>query len=117
TWPILAAHLVGVRGAQLALHLPQQVRELGSGRNPIHQWLVEAVHGVPVDARQILGPELLALQPPRLLEHLLPFRGRPNGHLHAAEIDPAAFTTGLVLLLFWRLLTRFEHPQPIARLI
>src|SRR5579875_3825498 len=68
--------------------------------------------GVPVDARQVLGPELLPLEPPRLLEHLPPLRHGLDRDLDPVQVDPSALAPwGIVL---GRLLARPQDPKPPA---
>ena len=93
---VVAAHLVGVRGAEFALQLPDQVRQLAARRHTIGQWRVLRPHAGPVDAGQLGVPELVALQPPGLAQHLPPFGTRLDRHADAVEVDPAALARGFV---------------------
>ena len=86
---MVAAHLVGVRRAELALHLPDQVGEVGARRDAVEQRRVEALDRVPVDAGDVGRPELVALQAPHLAQHLAPFAPRLDGDANAVEVDPA----------------------------
>src|SRR5262245_36705606 len=67
TWPVrgtatvCAAPLVRVRCAQLALKLPEQIAELGTRGDPVHQRQVTVVDLGPVHSRHILDPEVLPL--------------------------------------------------------
>ncbi len=108
---VLAAALVGVRGAELAQQLPQQVGELAAGAHPVDQGQVALVDAVPVDAGHVLHPEVLPLEPPRLAEHLPPLGRRAHRHLHPVEVDPPPGPAGGVVL--GGRLTRPDHPQPL----
>ena len=86
---VVAAHFVRMRGAELALHLPDEVGEVGPCRHPVEQRRVEAPDRVPVDARQVGRPELVALQAPDLAQHLAPLAPRLDGDANAVEVDAA----------------------------
>ena len=77
---------VGVGGAQLAVQLPQQVHEVIVGAEAFHHRTVAGVDGVPVLAGHVLGPEEVALKPPRLVEGLAPHTERVQLHPDAAEV-------------------------------
>ena len=47
---VLAPKLIGVRRAELALHLPEEIRELGARGQAIDQRQVALIDAVPVDA-------------------------------------------------------------------
>ena len=113
---MIAAHLVRMRCPELALHFPDQVGELRTGRNLVEQRLVLLVDRVPVDARHVGDPELVALQSPHFAEHLAPFASRRHRKPHAIEIDPSAlprrrvgFERAFVIGLFRR-----QGAQPLA---
>src|SRR4051812_49034650 len=73
---VFTAAFVGVRRAELALQLPQQVRELRPRCQTLDERLVAVVDALPVDTGHIGIPEEVALQTPRLAEHLLPLGAR-----------------------------------------
>ncbi|HSM20924.1 MAG TPA: hypothetical protein VK876_01815, partial [Rubrivivax sp.] len=73
---MVAAHLVRMRSAQFALQFPHQVGELAACGHPRQQRRIALVHAGPVHARHIFHPEVVALQPPYLAQHLLPFLRR-----------------------------------------
>ena len=87
---MVAARLVGVRCTELALQLPDEVRQLASRRDARQQRGVAWVQRVPVDARHVRGPELVALQAPHLAQHLRPLGGRQHGRADAVQVDPPA---------------------------
>src|SRR6202171_3266734 len=95
---ILTAHLVGVRGIQFALQFPEEVGEFRARGDTLNQGSVLRVDCIPVDARHVRRPELLALQTPGLGKHLLPLRSWLYRHLDAAKIDPAAFATSAFII-------------------
>jgi hypothetical protein len=86
----IAAGLVGMRRAELALHLPDQIRQLAARADLCEQRLVAFEHVVPVDARHARIPKPFALQPPRFAQHLPPLRDRFHQHADAAEVEPSA---------------------------
>ncbi len=87
--PIVAAHFVGVRRPQLALHFPDEVGQFSAGRHPIDERRVAAIDGVPIDARHVRHPELVALQAPDLAQHLPPLAARLDRQPNAIEVEPA----------------------------
>ena len=95
------------------MYLPEQVGELRPGAHPVHQGQVPLVDLRPVDAGHVLDPEVLALQPPRLAEHLPPFGVGPHRHLDPLQVHPAADPAGVVAL--GQLLGRLDHTQPPLR--
>src|SRR5690606_7671441 len=66
---------VGVRGAEFALHLPQQVHQVVVGGEPGEDGAVAVQDGVPVDAVELRVPEVVAHDAARLVEHLPPLGG------------------------------------------
>ncbi len=114
-WAMVAAAHIGVRGAQLALHLQHQIGELGARRHPIQQRQIALVDRQPVDARHIGGPELIALEAPGLAIHLLPFSAGLNRDPDTLEVDPAASTAWRAIIL--GLLASLEHPQAVSGLV
>src|SRR5204863_9426546 len=86
---VVAAGFVGVRRSELALHLPDEVGEIGAGRDAVEQGCVEAPDRVPVDAGEIGRPELVALQAPHLAQHLAPLAARLDGDADPVEVDAA----------------------------
>ena len=87
---VIAAHLVGVRRAELALHLPDQVGQLGARRHALEQRCVAAIDRVPVDARHVGRPRTgrAAGARPRAASAAIPCAARRDAD--AIEIDPAA---------------------------
>ncbi len=94
---MVATHLIGVRGAQFALQFPHQIREFAARGDPRQQRQVALQHGRPVDARHVLDPEVVALQPPHLMQHLRPLLRRLHRQAHAGEVDDAALARGLAV--------------------
>ena len=103
-----------MRRAELALHLPHQVGELQPGGHLPDQREVAVEDQPPVDARHVLGPEVVALEAPGLLEHLHPFAARVDRHLDPVEVEPAAAASGAVVGI-GGLLPRLDHPEPPPR--
>src|SRR5262249_43375478 len=58
---------------------------------------IPLVHRIPVDARHVLDPELIALQTPYLTQHLAPFRTRLHRETDTIQVDPAAGTRVFVV--------------------
>ena len=79
---------------------------------------VAVVDGLPVDARHVQRPEVVALQAPDFAQHLPPLARRVDGDAHAREVDPAALARrrvglrGLVVRL--GLAVRGQRAQPLA---
>ncbi len=94
--PIVAAHFVGVRRPQLALHFPDEVGQFGARRHAIDERRIAAVDGVPIDARHVRDPELVALQTPDLAQHLPPLAARLDRQPDAIEVEPTALARRLV---------------------
>jgi hypothetical protein len=78
---------VGMRGAQLALHLPEQVDELGVGTDPFDQRRVAVERALPVDAVHVRAPEVVAHQPPGLGVALPPLGDRVDLDRDPVEVD------------------------------
>ena len=87
--PHVAAPVVGVADVQLAEHLAQHVGEVVARGDAVGERAVLLPHAVPVDAVHLRVVEEVALQPPGLVQHLLPLvarvdagptsrRGRPS---------------------------------------
>src|SRR5947199_8862641 len=119
---VVTAAFVGVRRAELALQLPDQVGELRPRAETFHQRLVAVVDALPVDAGHVRIPEEVALQTPRLAEHLSPLRARVDFDARAAEVEPAAGTARLVgvtarFVGLRRLAAGLDRPQPVARAV
>ena len=87
--PEVAAQFVGVAGAQFALHLAQQVRELQAAAHALDQREVAQIDAVPVHLLHVLAPEVVALQAPRLAEHLLPLAERVHRNFDATGGRPS----------------------------
>ncbi len=96
---VVAAVLVGVAGAELALELPEQVRELGARAHPVQQRPVAVAHADPVHLGHVGGPEVVALEAPGLVEHLAPLGHRVHGDAQAPEVDPPGAAVHPVVLL------------------
>src|SRR6266567_4659640 len=115
---VFAADLIRVRGSQFPLQFPEEVGEFRTRRDPFNQRRVELVHLLPVDARHVFCPELLALQTPRLRKHLFPFGGRLHRDFHAVQIDPTAFTAGAIAVIrLGRLVASLQYAQARVRTI
>src|SRR5579859_6198285 len=113
---ILAAELIGVRGAKLALHLPEQVRKLATRGHALYQRGIARIDRLPGHPAHISHPELLALQAPRLAQHLAPFSAGAQRDLDALQIKPARFAARLLSGgrgQFRRLLACLEDAQPL----
>ena len=100
---VVTAELVGMRSAQLALHLPHQIGELGAGGDATHQRPVAAINALPVHVLHVLAPELVALQPPGVAIHLGPFRPGQHHQARPAQIQPTTLPTGRRSVLIVRL--------------
>ena len=68
------------------MQLPQQVHQVVVRAEPVHQGTVAVVHGVPVLARHVLGPEEVALQAPGLVERLAPDADGVHHHADPAQV-------------------------------
>ncbi|GHI33689.1 hypothetical protein Sdagh_54190 [Streptomyces daghestanicus] len=79
---------IGVRGAQFAEDLPEQVGEVVRGGDPFDQRPVLGEDRVPVDAAHVRLPEEGAGQPPGLLVRLPPLGARVDPVQDAAGVDP-----------------------------
>ncbi len=77
---------VGVRGAELALHLPEQVDQVVVGGEPLDDRAVAVQDGLPVDAAEVGAPEVVPHQAPGLVEHLPPLGGRVDEVVDPAEV-------------------------------
>ncbi len=78
---------VGVRGAQLAVDLPEQVDEVVVGGEPVQDRPVAVEHGGPVGAAEVGPPEVVAHEAAGLVVHLPPLGGRVDGPPDAGEVD------------------------------
>ena len=78
---------VGVRRAELALHLPQQVDEVVGGAEALDQRPVAGEGGVPVDAVHVGAEVVVAHQPPGLVVHLPPLVARRDGDAQPRQVD------------------------------
>ena len=114
---VVAAELVGVAGAELALHRPDEVAELRSGADACHEWRVALPGGGPVRAAHVRGPVVVAHEPPDLADHLRPLVGRVDLDGEAAQVEPAGLAGGLralgLLVLGARELVAYD-PQATA---
>src|SRR4051794_40990984 len=111
-----------MRRAELAVHLRDQIRELRPRTEAVQQRLVAVVDALPVDAGHVRIPEEVALQTPRLAEHLSPLRARVDFDARAAEVEPAAGTARLVAVAarfvgLRRLAAGLDRAQPVARAV
>ncbi len=95
--PVVAAKLIGVAGAQLALHFPDQIAEFAAGAHALDEGKIAGVDHAPIHFGHVLGPEVVALEPPCLPIHLLPFALGLDGELDPPQIDPACFAARAVL--------------------
>ncbi len=114
-WPaVVAADLVGVAGAELALELPEQVREVRPGRDGVDEREVALEHRRPVHPGEVLHPEVIPLEPPRLAEHLTPLGRWVHLHPDPPEVDPAGRPPGRVTATLGRLRPGRHRPEPLA---
>ncbi len=85
-----------VERGQLAHHLAEEVRQLGAVRDPGDERSVLLQHRGPVHAVHVAVVEVVALEPPRLDEHLMPLLARIDGELPRGEIDLLLREIGLL---------------------
>lgn len=78
---------VGVRGAQLAVHLPQEVDQVVVGGDAVQDGPVAVQDAVPVDAVHVGPPVVVAHDAAGLVEHLPPLGGRFDGLPDPAQVD------------------------------
>ncbi len=78
---------VGVRGAHLALDLPQQVHQVRVTAQPVDQRAVAVEHALPVDAAHVGAPEVVAHEPTGLGVGLAPLGGAVHDHPDAGQVD------------------------------
>src|SRR3954451_3419859 len=119
---VVTAAFVGVRRAELALQLPDQVGELRPRAETFYQRLVAVVDALPVDAGHVRIPEEVALQTPRLAEHLPPLGARVDFDARTAEVQADAGPPWLVSVTarfvgLRRLAAGLDRPQPVARAV
>ena len=79
----LGRGLVGVRGAELAVDLPDEVGQVVPGGQSLDQRAVALEHARPVVARHVGHPEVVAHEAPRLVQHLPPLRPGDDQQPHA----------------------------------
>lgn len=91
---VVAAHLIGVRCPEFALHLPDKIRKFAARSHTVDKRSVSLPDAVPVDLRHVGGPEVITLQAPCLMGHLAPLDARIERNAHAGKIDPAALSAG-----------------------
>src|SRR5258706_13683403 len=111
--PIFAAKLIGMRSSQFSLEFPEEVGKFRARTDALDERGILRVDSVPIDARHILRPELLALQSPGLGKHLFPLCRRLHRNFHTMQIKPATFTAWLVVLSLRRFFTRLEDAHPM----
>src|SRR3954451_15361365 len=119
---VVTAAFIGVRRAELTLQLPDQVGELRPRTETFHQRLVAVVDALPVDTGHVRIPEEVALQTPRLAEHLPPLGARVDFYTRAAEVQPAARSArllgvGVCYVGLPRLTAGLDRPVPVARAV
>ena len=117
---LVAAGLVRMRGAELALHLPDHVGELVARAYLRKQCFVARQDGVPVDPRHLGVPEVLALQAPGFAHHLQPLSTRFDQHADSAEVEPAGAPSDLlprlvVGIVFRKIGARVDRAQLAVR--
>ncbi|OFA59558.1 hypothetical protein BEN35_02095 [Streptomyces fradiae] len=78
---------IGVRGAQLALDLPEQVDQVAVRGHPVQHRPVALQDAVPVDASEVGPPEVVPHQPAGLRVHLPPLGGRVDREADPGEVD------------------------------
>ena len=106
-----------MRRAQLALHLPHQIGELGSGGDATHQRPIAAIDALPIHVLHVLAPELIALQPPGVAIHLGPFGPGQHRQARPVQIQPATLTARRRSVLVVRLVASVQQAQPVAHAI
>ena len=84
---VVAVVGIGVRVAQLALDLADQPGEIRARAEQRQQPGVFVVHRFPVVAVHRRIEEQVALQPPRILEHLRPFLAGIDARAHVVELE------------------------------
>ena len=104
----VAAADVVVSHRQLARHPLRHAIEVGSRRHVRQERRVLLVLLLPVDAVHVRGVEVVAIDPPRLVEDLLPFGARIDAHFDPVDVQPAF--RGLDLLR-----RRDNRPLVVAR--
>ena len=88
--PHVAAAHEDVERRQLAHHLRQEVAQLGAVGHAIDQRQVLGADGRPVEAVHAAVVEVVALEPPRLGEHLPPLVARVEVERPVARAEPPA---------------------------
>ena len=96
--PMVAAAFVGVRRAELALHFPDQVRQLAARRHALEQRLVAAIDGLPVDARHVLAPRTGRAAGATLRAASAAIRAAARPTAGCGQVDPAALARRRVRL-------------------
>ena len=119
---IVAAPLVGVRRAELALHLPNQIGELAARANARQHGSVAVEDAIPIDVAHVFDPELFGLQPPGFAIHLRPLVARNDLHAGAIELDPAAAAARfgrrlLFVAFFGKIAEGVDRAQTVVRAI
>ena len=116
---VVTAHLVGMRGAQFTLQLPDQVGQFAARCQARQQRCVSRTHGRPIHARHVVDPEVVTLQAPDLGKDLCPFLRWVHGQVQARQVDEArtarsfvAFGRGLGFIV--GLAGGVDGAQPVA---
>lgn len=78
---------VGVRGAEFAVHLPEEVDEVVMGGDAVQDRAVAVEDAVPVDTAHVRAPEVVPHDAAGLLVHLPPLGRGVDGLPDAAEVD------------------------------
>ena len=119
---IVSAHFVGVRRAEFAVHLPDQVGELAARPDARQHRLVAIVDAIPIDVAHVLDPEVLGLQAPCFAVHLRPLVARSHLDVRAIQIDQTALAARfggrfVVLGIFGQLAERVVGAQAVVRAV
>ncbi len=83
----IAPAAIGVGGVQLRDEFPEHVVDVPARHGVLEQLAVALAHLVPVHAVHARVVEIVALQPPRVVEDLPPLGHRVNRRLEVAGVD------------------------------
>ena len=72
------------------------------------------VDRLPVDARHVRGPEMVALQAPGLAEHLPPFDPGNDRGFDAFQLDPTGLAAGAFAVIVGGFLPGTQHAQAVG---
>ena len=92
----VAAAVVGVADVEFAEHLAQAIRQVATRADAVGQGAILLPDAFPIHAMHLGVIEEIALQPPGLVQHLLPFFARIDAQRPAGKVDLRLF--GFVIL-------------------